>query len=91
MGLVKDTLKPIQYGTIKRVVRATSDMSSQTIVKSIICIMDIKLGIYDIAALQRKDRASSMNELPTQDKGVRTSTTSIDRRSSCFANRSHGQ
>jgi hypothetical protein len=91
MGLMKDSLKLIQYDTIKRVVGATSALSSQTMLKSIICVMNVELGIYEITALQRKNRASLMNELPTQDKGVRTSTTSIDRRSRCFANRSHGQ
>jgi hypothetical protein len=41
--------------------------------------------------LRRKNRASSMNKLSTQDIGVRATTILIDRRVSGLANRSHGQ
>ena len=57
-------------------------------VKSVISVMNVKLGVHKISTLQRKNRASLMNELSMQDKGVRTTATQID---SCFANRSHGQ
>ena len=52
---------------------------------------DVQLRVCEIAALKRKDRASLMNELATQNIGVRATTTLIDCRIGCFANKSHGQ
>jgi len=66
-------------------------MPIQAMIQGMVCVMDVKLGVCEVLTLEGKNRASLMNELSTQDKGVRATTTPIDRRVSCFANRSHGQ
>ena len=56
-----------------------------------ISVMNVELGVCGISAIRRNDRASIMNELSTQDIGIRSTTTLIDSRISCLASRSHGQ
>ena len=53
--------------------------------------MNVELRVYEIFTLKRKNGANSMNELSTQDIGVRTTTTLINSMICCLANRSHGQ
>jgi hypothetical protein len=91
MDLIKDALKQIQGCGIKGILLIVLIMPSQAMLKSIICVMNVELGICERSILERKDRASIMDELSTQDIGVRATTTLIDRRDSCFANRSHSQ
>src|ERR1700733_11591068 len=92
MGLMKHALKYTQGLTIKTKssIRVELFMAGNTMIKSIsrVNIMNVQLGICRGKTLGRKNGASLMNELPTQDIGVRTTTTC---RISCFANRSHGQ
>jgi hypothetical protein len=66
-------------------------MSGHTMIGSMISVMNVQLRVCGVSALKRKDRASLMNELATQDIGVRATTTPIDCGIGCFANRSHGQ
>ena len=66
-------------------------MLIQTMIQGMVCVMDVKLRVCEVLTLEGKNGASLMNELSTQDKGVRATTTLIDRRVSSFANRSHGQ
>ena len=66
-------------------------MPIQTMIQGMVCVMDVKLRVCEVLTLEGKNGASLMNELSTQDKGVRATTTLIDRRVSCFANRSYGQ
>jgi hypothetical protein len=56
-----------------------------------ISVMNVELGVCEILACKRKNRASSMDELSTQDIGIRSTTTLIDSRVSLLASRSHGQ
>jgi len=88
---MKDALKQIQGCGIKGISLVALIMPSQAMLKSIICVMNVELGICKRSILERKNRASIMDELSTQDIGVWATTTLIDRRVSCFANRSHGQ
>ena len=95
MGLVKHALKYTQGCAIKMklTIRVELSMMGNTMLKSIKkadVVIDVQLGICRMQILGRKNRASLMNELSTQDIGVRA-TTLIDSMISCLANRSHGQ
>ena len=63
---------------VKGSVMAACMMQSYMMIKSMISVMNVKLGVYEISTLQRKNRASLMNEFFMQDKGVRTTITQID-------------
>ena len=66
-------------------------VSPQTMFICMFSVMNVKLSKCEISALKRNDRASRMDKLPTQDKGVRSLTTLIESRISCLASRCHGQ
>jgi hypothetical protein len=53
-------------------------------------VVNVELSIYRGSSLRWKNGASFVNELSTQDKGVRPLTL-IHSTLGCFANRSHGQ
>jgi hypothetical protein len=91
VGLVKNTLKYSQDSMVKRMIRVVIAMQSHMIIKLMICVMNVKLEVYEVSALWRKNGASLMNELSTQDKRIRATTTLVNSRICCFANRSHGQ
>src|SRR6266849_7132110 len=93
MGLVKHALKYGQGVTIKVKlwIRVALIMMGNTMIKNICkapVVMDVELGISRMQTLGRKNRASLVNELSTQDIGIRT-TTVVDGRISFLANRSH--
>jgi hypothetical protein len=90
MGLMKHALKYSQGCTIKTIsaIRVETFMAGDTMIKSISSVNDVQLGICGRQTLGRKNGASLMNELSTQDIGVRTTTTC---RIGFFANRSHCQ
>src|SRR5260370_5400279 len=95
MGLVKHALKYGQGVTIKMKlwIRVALIMMGDTTIKSISkanVVMDVQLGISRGQTLRRKNGASLMDELSTQDVGIRT-TTITDRRIGFLANRSHGK
>ncbi len=95
MGLVKHALKYGQGVTIKMKlwVRVALVMMGKTTIKNISkapVVMDVQLGISGMQTLGRKNGASLMNELSTQDVGIRA-TTIIDGMIGFLANRSHGK
>ena len=66
-------------------------VSPQTMISCMLSIMNVELRVYGILALRGNNRASSMDELSTQDIRIRSMTTLIDSMISCLASRSHGQ
>ena len=88
--MVKHALKYTQGCTIKAItsVRVESFMAGDTMIKSISSVNNVQLGICGGQTLGRKNGASLMNELSTQDIGVRTTATCRIR---FLANRSHCQ
>ena len=53
-------------------------MLIQTMIQGMVSVMDVELGVCEVLTLEGENRASLMNELSTQDKGVRATTTPID-------------
>ena len=88
---MKNTLKQVQGKSVKRMGGVLPVVPCQTMISCMLSVMDVKLGICEICTLKRNDRASSVDELSTQDIGIRSTTTLIDSKISCLASRRHGQ
>src|SRR6266852_591506 len=95
MGLVKHALKYGQGVTIKMKlwVRVALVMMGKMTIKNISkapVVMDVQLGISRMQTLRRKNGASLVDKLSTQNVRIRAMAI-IDRRISFLANRSHNK